>query len=305
MTQKENATITKEDIILDYRAVQKSLGKEKINRTEYLARGNYPRYHIDKLFGGWNNLKKELGEKILMHKHVTKDMISENARELYDKHQKLTAEIMRKEGFSQIVVDKHFGNFSNMMYELGLKQESIGLTRSLSDEKFLSSLLTIQEKHGYVNAELLAKHSSIPLASFINRYGTFGEACLKAGVRHIGKDTIAYYEGEAVTTIRQIAELLNDQNYHTELTFDWLRNDATGFPLPVDAYFPDKKLVVEYNGIYHYSRDYYLNKKYNSIDETKRRDELREKLCKQNGFKMITVPYFDKDNLHKYFQEFL
>lgn len=297
--------LTKEDFIQDYRRVQNLLSKEKINRNEYLSYGAYPRYYIEKLFGSWNEMKLSLGEKPLMHKRVTKDMVILSATELYNKYGKLTAQIMREEGLSQISVDKHFGSFSNMMDELGFEQASIGRTRSLSDDEFLKDLVFIEKKFGYVNSELLKLHSDIPLASFINRYRTFGEACLKANVRHIGQITINNLDGEAHETIKNISLLIGDESYHTELTFDWLRNDVTGSPLPVDAFFPEHNLVVEYNGPYHYAKDFWLNKEEGTFEETQRRDSLKDKLCKDNGLNIVWIHHEEKDSLESLFKDFI
>lgn len=297
--------LTKEDVIEDYRRVQTKLSKKNINRTEYLSHGLYPRYYLDSLFGGWNGLKTYVGDTILMNKGLTKEMIAEKAIELYHYNGKLTSTIMRDQGYSQIAVDKNFGSFSNMMKELGLTQEAIGATRNLSDEDFLSHLRKIQIEYGYVNATLLSKHSSIPLASFINRFKTFGEACLRANVRHIGQHSLMYPDGSSNVFLQKVSELLNEPDYHTELTFDWLRNPSTATPLPVDAYFPSKKLIVEYHGPYHYDENNWLNQGKQSIQDIQNKDRLKVRLAKDNGFNIIEYPYDSNEPIESIFKEFI
>lgn len=303
----KNREYTAEDIIKDYGEVRERLGKERLGRKEYLTSGTYTRANIRKFFGEWNDFKKAIGERPLVHKKLSEEEVSEKAYELYEKYGKLTAEIMRAEGYAQPAVDRIFGSFGNMMTKLGLRQEAIGRTKQLTDEKFLSDLISIQRKYGYVNTALLSKHSSIPNNSFINRYGTFGQACLKAGVRHMGAESITHLYGQAMTAFKEISILMNDDYFHTEMTFDWLRNDLTNIPLPVDAYFEHSNLIVEFHGPYHYDESYWLHNTENSngLDETMRRDALKKHLVIEKGIRFIEIYDYDQDNLADIIKELI
>ena len=295
----KNRDFSKEDIIEDYEKVKRELGKDRLSREEYLQNGQYTRNNIAKQFGTWNGFKLAIGERPLMYKNVSKEDLVKQARQLYDKHGKLTAEIIRSEGYSQPVVDRIFGSFGNMMKELGLKQEAIGKTKQLTDKQFLSDLVEISKKYGYVNHVLLLKHSKIPLGSFINRYGTFSNACLLAGVYHVGDKSLWEDNGEAMTAFHEVADCLKSPKFHTEFTFDWMRNNETGFLMPVDAYFPEYNLIVEYHGPHHYEKDYWLNvgSKGVGLEEIQRRDLLKLNLAKENGLKIVEIPHFEKDNI--------
>ena len=297
----KNINYTAQDIIDDYQKVKQQLEKERLGRKEYLQNGQYTRQNIRKFFGEWNAFKVAIGERPLVHKEVSKEDASNKAYELFAKYEKLTAEIYRAEGYAQPVVDRIFGGFGKMMVALELPQQAIGKTKQLSDEEFLSDLFIIQKEYGYVNSTLLEKHSSIPRASFINRYGTFGEACLKAGVFHVGQDNLFSDTGEAMTAFHEVAKIIGEGEFHTEMTFDWLRNDRTGVPLPVDAYFPKNNLIVEYNGPRHYDARYWttVTDAYVDLDEIKRRDKLKESLSRQRGFLFLTIPHYKKDNLEE------
>ena len=77
---------------------------------------------------------------------------------------------------------------------------------------------------------------------------------------------------------------------------DFLRNPVTGgnFNLELDCYNPELKLACEYSGQQHYkylpffhrNKDAFLNQKY--------RDELKLRMCKDNGITLIEVPYVVK-----------
>jgi hypothetical protein len=84
---------------------------------------------------------------------------------------------------------------------------------------------------------------------------------------------------------------------------DFLRNPVTGgnFNLEIDCYNPELKLGVEYQGkqhaeyvpFFHSSKEAFLNQKY--------RDELKRRMCRDNGVKLIEVPYTVKyEQVEKY-----
>lgn len=74
---------------------------------------------------------------------------------------------------------------------------------------------------------------------------------------------------------------------------DFLRNPVTGgsFNLELDCYNAELGLAVEYNGVQHYkytpyfhrSKDHFMNQKY--------RDDMKRRICKENGIVLIEVPY--------------
>jgi len=71
----------------------------------------------------------------------------------------------------------------------------------------------------------------------------------------------------------------------------FMKNTVSGQNLELDCYCDDLKIAVEYNGeqhykyipYFHHSKDAYYNMKY--------RDEMKKKLCEENGVKLIIVPY--------------
>ena len=64
--------------------------------------------------------------------------------------------------------------------------------------------------------------------------------------------------------------------------------------LPVDAYFPDYKLVVEYMGKQHFKPNKLMDRREGRTEQRKRYDELRVIKCKENGLKLIQFRYDDK-----------
>lgn len=74
---------------------------------------------------------------------------------------------------------------------------------------------------------------------------------------------------------------------------DFLRNPVTGgeFNLELDCYDPELKLAVEYNGIQHYKYVPYFHRNHEHFINQKYRDDMKRRMCKDNGIILIEVPY--------------
>ena len=74
---------------------------------------------------------------------------------------------------------------------------------------------------------------------------------------------------------------------------DFLRNPVTGgvFNLELDCYNANLKLAVEYNGIQHYKYTPYFHRNYDHFTNQKYRDDMKRRMCKENGVYLIEVPY--------------
>jgi len=74
---------------------------------------------------------------------------------------------------------------------------------------------------------------------------------------------------------------------------DFLRNPVTGgrFNLELDCYNPELNLALEYNGIQHYKFIPYFHRNHEHFINQKYRDDLKRRLCKDNGITLIEVPY--------------
>lgn len=73
----------------------------------------------------------------------------------------------------------------------------------------------------------------------------------------------------------------------------FLNNPVTGgsYNLELDCYDDEYKIAVEYNGIQHYKFSPYFHKNNEAFLNQKYRDELKKRMCKDNGIMLITVPY--------------
>ena len=71
--------------------------------------------------------------------------------------------------------------------------------------------------------------------------------------------------------------------------FDNLKGER--FLLSYDFYFPKKKILIEFNGEQHYKNIF--NKKIHDFHRQLHHDWLKRKYARDNGYKLLTIPYWD------------
>ena len=78
--------------------------------------------------------------------------------------------------------------------------------------------------------------------------------------------------------------------------FDWLRGDKDGkrnkgVKLRVDAWFPNKKLALEYNGIQHYKASKHMDRRTGRRLQRKKYDRRRQILIPKHGINLMIIRY--------------
>lgn len=78
---------------------------------------------------------------------------------------------------------------------------------------------------------------------------------------------------------------------------DFLRNPVTGgyFNLELDCFDSELRIAVEYNGIQHYQYVSYFHKNKEAFLNQKYRDDMKRRICRENGILLIEVPYTVKN----------
>lgn len=74
---------------------------------------------------------------------------------------------------------------------------------------------------------------------------------------------------------------------------DFLLNPVTGghFNLELDCYDESLKLAVEFSGKQHYFYNSYMHKNKEAFYNQKYRDDMKSRICKENGITLIVVSY--------------
>lgn len=99
-------------------------------------------------------------------------------------------------------------------------------------------------------------------------------------------------ESKGETECRRVLEYLFKRPFGKERP-DFLRNPVTNgsFNLELDCYNRDLQIAVEYNGEQHYKYIPFFHRNKDSFTNQKYRDELKRRMCRDNGVVLIEVPY--------------
>ena len=116
-----------------------------------------------------------------------------------------------------------------------------------------------------------------------------------------GKQFSQGKESKGETECRHILEQTFKKRFN-KIRPNFLKNPVTkNFNLELDCYNDDLKLALEYNGAQHYKYTPYFHKNKESFLNQQYRDELKRRMCEDNGITLIEVPYTVKnDQLEPY-----
>ena len=276
--------ISKQDVIAD--VIRIFNDTNNTTRENYLKYGRYSRAPIERLFGGWNNLLRELDLEINMNRNVTKDDVIKDMLNLKNKYGKVTSIIQRKYGkYSQIVIDRLFGSYTNLAKELGF--DIYG--RYISDEEIIQNLKDIYNKYNIISADIIDNECIVTRNTLYNRFGN-----LKDFLESINIDTFNYRKMSKLQQyMLSICEEIFGKDYELEKTFDWLRNPKTNHKLFIDIYYKKLNLAIEVDGSQHYQK-YKWHEELEIISE---RDFVKDKLLKEHNIKIIRLKYNDSSQV--------
>jgi hypothetical protein len=101
---------------------------------------------------------------------------------------------------------------------------------------------------------------------------------------------------------RRVLQKIFKKPFHNSRP-DFLRNPVTGgrFNLELDCYDDILKLAVEYDGQQHYKYIPYFHKNKAVFRNQQYRDYMKKTMCRDNGIRLIVVPYTIKvPDIEKY-----
>lgn len=75
-------------------------------------------------------------------------------------------------------------------------------------------------------------------------------------------------------------------------------------PLPFDYYLPNKNILIEVDGEFHYVQGRFKSAEAR-LESVKRRDQIKTEYCKNNNIPLLRLPYFEFENFEKIIKEFL
>lgn len=281
--------IAKEDLIQDIKDVYKNKSNDiKFTMQYYIEHGKYSKAPI-KRFGGWNSILSELGLSLNVHYTASKQDIINDFLEVKQKYGSISCTTYRKYGkYSQVMVDKTFGSFSNMLKEIDIVP--IANTRRLSDEEILNELRELYNEYGYLNSSLIEARGKFTYQTVLNRFGLMSVVYEKLNIDcQVNRNRYFYRADEAILIASKV---LNEQPIK-EWTCPTLKNPEQTCHLYVDAYFPKAQIALEYDGPQHDEYVAFLHKTPEKFERTQMLDEHKEQLLMELGIRVVRIKHND------------
>lgn len=136
--------ISKEQVIKDVLRVNDMI--DNMTRDDYIELGQYSRKPIDRHFGSWNKMLKELDLSINCLINIPTEKLLEDLRVLYDTFDTLSATIVKHHGkFSVEVYQRRFGSYKKAVELSGLDPD---LVRGSDSPTALAMIKIISEVLG-------------------------------------------------------------------------------------------------------------------------------------------------------------
>lgn len=97
-----------------------------LTKEEYVKEGKYSRKPIDRIFGSWNKMLKELGLNVNCLINIPDEDLFAELNQLYDEFGTISATIMKYHGkYSVEVYTRRFGSWNEALQKAGIKPISI------------------------------------------------------------------------------------------------------------------------------------------------------------------------------------
>ena len=116
-------------------------------------------------------------------------------------------------------------------------------------------------------------------------YFMTGSRCPKCSSSK-GEKRIQYYLESIKDLVFKKEFTFDDLVYKKKLRFDFAVLDANNHP----------KLLIEFDGLHHFQEvDYFKS----NLGIVKKRDELKNKYCKERNIKLLRIPYYEFDSIEE------
>jgi hypothetical protein len=105
-----------------------------------------------------------------------------------------------------------------------------------------------------------------------------------------GQYTQKPQESSGEAECRRVAEKITGYKFPKQRP-DFLRNSVTNANLEIDCFCKELGIGIEYNGRQHYEYVPHFHATREAFHNIKYRDEMKRRLCSENGIRLIIVPY--------------
>lgn len=284
-----------------------------LNKEIFLKYSNYDRRTFLNMFNNsFRDFIKEanLYDKVKEKRNIKNSAISKEECkkiiiEYFENNDMNCESLCKNTRISKTMIDKYWGNYSKMINDIfGLKNKECSFdkdkienifddkklnTKGVSKEKLLNDLYKIKVHFGTINEVLIKNEGEYALTTYYKFLGSLDEICDILGI--VKNSSTGCISNSSMYCVYLIEKVLNDKAI-LEKTFPWLKNDNNS-TLRIDAYFEKYNLAIEYNGIQHYECCEFC-KTDEELNNGIKNDNIKKKLCKENGIKLISIKYTEK-----------
>lgn len=168
--------IPKEDFIKEFKRV-KSILKKVPTKTEFDKVSNISSNSFKRIWGGWNNFLKNIGEKPNHREDIIRDELIAEYKKLkeYLGKKSLTQSDMNKKGkFSSSTYERRFGSWNKFLKHIG---DLPNINTNISKKNLLDDYHRIREKIGKSNlsAKDIKEYSKYSLSTFLKKFSSWNQ----------------------------------------------------------------------------------------------------------------------------------
>ena len=263
-------------------------GKDLLEKYGYISKDLRTNNGISscvvvRIFGCFQNYFKELGYDNNFHRNVTWEDLREDILGYIKATGSLSCLDYRRDGsYSQTVIDR-FGGWCKIIKELGYEP----IAEKVGEEEMVRQLQVLIDEYGYLSTTLIDEKCTFTFQAVEYRFGSAAKIAEYFGKPDLFKYGTSSKEKE-ITKI--LNELIGEDNYETQKTWDWLRSD-TGKNLKVDFYIPSVNAVIEYDGEQHYNYIEYFHKTIENFKRSQALDKIKDTELEKHNIKLVRIPY--------------
>lgn len=281
-------TITDEDCLREIQRLYSKFGK--VTNTILKEHGTISGDTISRKFGSLYEAYNLAGIDLVrgQRKLISEGEILLSLQELQEKFGYVSKPLLEKHTpYSPKVITRLYGSFDEMYKKTGFKRSPSGYIPT--DKELISDLHRLKDEYGVVTQDIIEKYGIFSTTCYKDRFKSTNNAYLSAGLetRQPGKSITATW------TIGKFEDFLGEFP-ELEKRFDWLRNPKNNYLLPIDAYFPNHNIAIEYNGPQHYEIDSIYVKTQEELEYRQWLDSIKYQLIREQNIHLIVIHYLDK-----------
>lgn len=232
-----------------------------------------------------------------MSRKLTIDEFVRRAHERHDNEYDY-AEVVYKNNYTPITINcKIHGPFSQTPHNhlKGNRCRKCSLdSRTYSQAKFISNARKIHGgRYDYSQVDYVNSQKKVNVICSL--HGIFSVKPNNHTLRKSGCPVCRSSRGEmAIIQFLQKKKI----SFERQKTFSNCKSPK-GWPMKFDFYIPHINMLVEFDGMQHFSKSTVGHYKTSNKDlrYTQRKDKIKTKFARDNGIKLIRIPYWDINNI--------